>query len=63
MAQVLKHLPRKCEALSSNPSTEKKKEGRNKKEGGRRSNSYCYFRVQAGALAQWYSICLACARL
>jgi hypothetical protein len=30
MDQVVEHLPSKCKALSSNPSTEKKKE-RNKK--------------------------------
>jgi hypothetical protein len=32
MAQVVKHLPSKCEALSSNTSTVKKKKKKDKKE-------------------------------
>jgi hypothetical protein len=28
VVQIVEHLPNKCEALSSNPSTEKKKDGR-----------------------------------
>jgi hypothetical protein len=34
MAQVVQHLPRKCEALSSNPMTkERRKEGKRKRKG------------------------------
>jgi hypothetical protein len=32
MSQMIKHLPSSCEALSSNPSTGKKKRRRRKKE-------------------------------